>query len=1410
MEDEAITAMAEKMALEKYGYKVMIAHSGEEAVETVKKTPAIDLILMDIDLGAGIDGTEAAAIILNECDIPVVFLSSHMEPEVVAKTEKITSYGYIVKSSSNTVLDASIKMAFKLFEAKIKEKEKEKVLQDIIDKNPLSIQIVDKEGFTLKTNPAHTMLFGAVPPADFSIFNDLQLKQKGFGGLIERIKNGEVVHFPVTRYNAHDSVSEAPDAPVWIRTVVFSINDSSGKPENFVFMHENITENKEAESQREAALEALQTSKNDLLEAQKLAQIGNWTYDPVTQRPEWSEGMFRIWGMDPTFGAPAYSEHRKLIHPDDYRRFDDAVREAVEHGTPYRLDLRICRPDGIVKSIVTICEPQLDKAGRVVCLKGTNQDISERKQAEEALHVSEERFRAIIAHTPDHIIIQDRYLRYTFVVNPQLGLSEADMLGKTDLDFLDKGEAEDLIAIKQKVLDTGVPFYLQTSLQNLKGGMEHFEGSLIPKFDSAGKPDGLIGYFRNVTQRKLAEAQRETVLETLRESEKELQYLFKSMINAFVLFESIFDEKGDFVSYRFIYINDAYERITGVKNEEVKGKSVHDVWPETEAEWIKRYGEVAVTGVASEFELYHEPTKKFYHCNVYRPWDKRDRFCVVFEDITERKQAEEALQESEERYKALFDRSLDLIYLNDFEGRFIDANDAALNLLGYNREEMRGLNFASLLSEDQLPLALKSTQEIRETGFQKNLTEFRLRHKNGSEVYVETKGSAILSQGAFSAIQSIARDISERKRAEESLAQQNAAMSKLNHFSIELSMLPAEVDLEALITRRIKEIAGAVAAVFSEYNPESRTVTTRNIELEPGLLEKVVSLLGKQVTKIHSVVSDDVYREMTTKIIGMRKTLHEASFGAIPRPVGAAIQALLKADRFIGVAYLIEGKLYGTSLLAMGKDQPQPSKQILENFSFLAAVSLRRKRAEKALRESEERLQLILATLPVAIFTSPLDPGIDVSWMSGDVEKVTGFTVAEYMAENDFWRNRLHADDRERVLAAYGNPAAGDEIILEYRWLCKDGNYKWFYDRVIKKQTPQGIQYFGIIYDINERKRAEAQREATLEALRESEDRYRDLVENSQDLICTHDLEGKVLSINEAAVRLTGYPLDDLLTMNMVDLLMPEVRHLFKAYLAEIQAKGWAHGTMRVQTASGEPRYWEFHNTLRTKDVAIPVVRGVGRDITERERAEKEIKRQLAEKEVLLKEVHHRIKNNIASIGGLISLHMQSVTNPEAIAVLQDAIGRVNSMRILYDKLLITEDYRDISVKNYVESLADAVLALFPDRAKIKLEKQIADFQLDPKQLFPLGLIINELITNKMKYAFIDREAGLITISLKNIASHVTLDIRDNGNKLPAGFDIDKTKGFGLMLVKMLSQQLGGSFSMEKQAGTRCTVEFDI
>lgn len=135
----------------------------------------------------------------------------------------------------------------------------------------------------------------------------------------------------------------------------------------------------------------------------------------------------------------------------------------------------------------------------------------------------------------------------------------------------------------------------------------------------------------------------------------------------------------------------------------------------------------------------------------------------------ENQRAREALRESEERYEALYGRSFECVYIHDFNGNFIDANPAALALLGYNEKEIQSLNFASLLTEDQLPLVFKTLEELRNTGTQKHISEYRLRQKNDTVIDVETKASAIHRKGKPYAVQGIARDITERKKTEQAL-----------------------------------------------------------------------------------------------------------------------------------------------------------------------------------------------------------------------------------------------------------------------------------------------------------------------------------------------------------------------------------------------------------------------------------------------------------------------------------------------------------------------------------------------------------------------------------------------------------------------------------------------------------------
>lgn len=174
----------------------------------------------------------------------------------------------------------------------------------------------------------------------------------------------------------------------------------------------------------------------------------------------------------------------------------------------------------------------------------------------------------------------------------------------------------------------------------------------------------------------------------------------------------------------------------------------------------------------------------------------------------DRKQAEEALQESNERYTALFERSLDCIYIHDFEGNFIDANPAALKLFGYTRKEILSLNFVSLLGQDQTSVALQNLEKVKKDGFQKDITEFKLAAKNGEQIHIETKASLLYHEGEPYAIQRIGRDITDRKRSEEALRKsEERARQYLDIAAVTFVALDSEGNI-VLINQRGLEILG--------------------------------------------------------------------------------------------------------------------------------------------------------------------------------------------------------------------------------------------------------------------------------------------------------------------------------------------------------------------------------------------------------------------------------------------------------------------------------------------------------------------------------------------------------------------------------------------------------------------------
>ncbi|MCK5153073.1 MAG: sensor histidine kinase [Spirochaetales bacterium] len=238
---------------------------------------------------------------------------------------------------------------------------------------------------------------------------------------------------------------------------------------------------------------------------------------------------------------------------------------------------------------------------------------------------------------------------------------------------------------------------------------------------------------------------------------------------------------------------------------------------------------------------------------------------------------------------------------------------------------------------------------------------------------------------------------------------------------------------------------------------------------------------------------------------------------------------------------------------------------------------------------------------------------------------------------------------------------------------------------------------------------------------------------------------------------------------------------------------------------------WEDTNTpfIQEEQNLLDLIALSLSEAIEHKQREEKICYLLKEKELILKEVHHRIKNNMGTIISLLSLQSGNMESPEAVGALETAANRIHSMLILYDKLYRGTDFQSISVKDYLTTLTEEIVDNFETNNRIKVETDIEDFELNSKTIFNLGIITNELITNSMKYAFTHDQAGKITVSASINNKHITISIGDDGTGIPESVNIETSEGFGFTLVNMLSEQLEAKIQIERKNGTKFIFTFD-
>lgn len=326
----------------------------------------------------------------------------------------------------------------------------------------------------------------------------------------------------------------------------------------------------------------------------------------------------------------------------------------------------------------------------------------------------------------------------------------------------------------------------------------------------------------------------------------------------------------------------------------------------------------------------------------------------------------------------------------------------------------------------------------------------------------------------------------------------------------------------------------------------------------------------------------------------------------------------------------------------------------------------------------------------------------------------------------------------------------------------------------------------------------------------ESEKRFSLLFEYANDAIIVADAEtGKIAEANKKAEELTGRPLSELLEMYHWQLHPQETHDDVVASFQSIEERvNRKHRNKYILHSSGEwipveisPTIMILHNTR----YAV----GIFRDITERVKSEKRIEGLLQEKELLLKEVHHRIKNNMATIMGILSLQGDAAQDSETASLFQNTENRLRGMMHLYDKLYQSSDFRTLSLKEYLDELIEELEASYSD-SRIQWHKEIENHGVDVEILSSIGMILNEATTNAMKYAFKDRKKGDLYISAHKENGHLALTIRDNGLGITLSENNSSASGFGLELMRLLTSQEGGEMTIEKKEGTTLVFRFPL
>ncbi|MEI6387899.1 MAG: PAS domain S-box protein [Spirochaetota bacterium] len=456
-----------------------------------------------------------------------------------------------------------------------------------------------------------------------------------------------------------------------------------------------------------------------------------------------------------------------------------------------------------------------------------------------------------------------------------------------------------------------------------------------------------------------------------------------------------------------------------------------------------------------------------------------------------------------------------------------------------------------------------------------------------------------------------------------------------------------------------------------------------------------------------------------------------------------------------------------------------------------------RKRDEEALRASESSLRAIFENSLESFMVIDGDQTIQSFNRVANERVKTVFGIELHQGDSIY--RTVMQKDRESFDRDFARAMRGETVCVERSFEAVPDMY-WFefHYAPVRSEAGRISGVFFSVHDITERKRAES-------ALRKSTELLSLFIRASPVLSYIKSVTAsgsRVLLASESFLQLIGIPSPEISGKTMEELFPAD----FAAKISIDDREVVLGGSVLETEEEWNGRSYST-TKFPIKQDGETMLAGFSIDITERKLAEEKIKTLLAEKELILKEVHHRIKNNMSTVCSFLTLKVGVLKDPSAIEALETAALQVQGMMLLYDKLYQSEGFIDLSVRDYLPHLVDQILANFPAGRLVRVEKDIGDFVLDAKRLQPISIMLNELLTNIMKYAFVGRDDGVVSVSATLKDGLVRLEVADNGRGIPEGIDFTNSTGFGLTLVRGLAEQLNGSLRLVRGKGTRFILE---